>query len=600
MRSFALFACLLLAASARSAERHTFALGDEDFLLDGKAFTIMSGEMHPARIPPLYWRHRIRMAKAMGLNTVATYVFWNFHETSEGRFDFTSHERDIGTFMKMAQEEGMWVLLRPGPYVCAEWEFGGIPAYLLRTPDIKIRCLDPRYMAAAERYIRALAAVVKPLQITEGGPILMVQIENEYGSYGNDRKYLERLRQVWQQAGIRVPFYTADGATSYMLEAGSLPGAAVGLDPGTTDQEFALARQMNPGVPVFGSEIYPGWLTHWGEQWQRPVVPDLLRDLQQLLDKKRSFNLYVVHGGTNFGFWAGANSGGKGYEPDITSYDYDAPIDEQGRPAPKYTAIRELISRFRQGAPPPIPENIPAVAVPAVEMKPFASVWENLPKPIPSVQPKPMEMFEQNFGMIAYETRLIGRHSGTLKVTEIHDYATVFVDGRYIGKLDRREGIDTLALPKTGNPKPVLTILVEGMGRINFAQAMIDRKGITDRVTLDGMTLMNWLVYPLPLREDFIRNLKSGRTGDRPGVFFRGTFHLTQPADTYFDVSGYQKGLVWVNGHNLGRYWNIGPQKRLYCPANWLKTGANELFVFDLHQTEAATVAGFPELESAR
>lgn len=312
MRRIAISAILLLTAVlARSACRHTFALGKDDFLLDGKPFQILSGEMHPARIPPEYWRHRIRMAKAMGLNTIAAYVFWNYHETEEGLFDFTSPGRDIAGFLKMAQEEGLWVLLRPGPYVCAEWDFGGLPAYLLRTPDIRVRCLDPRYMAAVERYIRALARVVKPLEITEGGPILMVQIENEYGSYGNDRNYLLRLRQIWQEAGIRVPFYTADGATAPMLEAGSLPGVAVGLDPGSSDPQFDLARRMNPGVPVFCSEIYPGWLTHWGEKWQRPGIESLLKDLQALLDKRRSFNLYVVHGGTNFGFWAAPTRAGK-------------------------------------------------------------------------------------------------------------------------------------------------------------------------------------------------------------------------------------------------------------------------------------------------
>lgn len=596
-----LFSLLLFAAAAApAADRHTFTLGSSDFLLDGKPFQIISGEMHPARIPLEYWRHRIRMAKAMGCNTIAAYVFWNYHETAEGRFDFSTGNRDIAQFLKIAQEEGMWVLLRPGPYVCAEWEFGGLPAYLLRIPDLKIRCLDPRYMAAAERYIRALARVVKPLQVTEGGPILLVQLENEYGSYGNDRAYLERLREIWQNAGIRVPFYTSDGATTYMLEAGTLPGAAVGLDPGQNDAQFDLARRMNPGVPVFSSETYPGWLTHWGEKWARPSVDELVAEVKALLDKRRSFNLYVIHGGTNFGFWAGANSGGKGYEPDVTSYDYDAPIDEQGRATAKYQALRDLLARYRpagSSALPEIPAAIPATAIPPVSLRPYASLWQNLPRPIASVQPRPMESYGQDFGMIAYETTLIGHKSGTLTVTDVHDYATIFVDGRYTGKMDRREGVNTIALPKTDNPKPVLTILVEAMGRINFAQAMIDRKGITDRVTLNGMTLMNWRVYPLPLSEEFIRKLPAGAAGDRPGIFFRGTFDLSETADTFLDLSGYQKGLIWVNGHNLGRYWTIGPQKRLYCPAGWLRHGANDIVVLDLHQFEPATVAGFPRSE---
>ena len=440
---------LLASAFAHAAGRHTFALGHDEFLLDGKPFQMLSGEMHPARIPPEYWRHRIRMAKAMGLNTIAVYLFWNFYELSEGRFDTASPSHNIGAFLDTAREEGMWVLLRPGPYVCAEWDFGGLPAYLLKIPDIKVRCLDPRYMAAAERYIRVIGGGLRKYQVTEGGPILMVQIENEYGSYGNDRRYLERLRQVWKEAGFTVPFYTADGATPYMLEAGTLPGAAVGLDPGTSDRDFALAQRTNPGAPVFCSELYPGWLTHWGEKWQRPSLDGVLRDLQGLLDKKRSFNLYVVHGGTNFGFWAGANSGGKGYQPDVTSYDYDAPIDEQGRPTSKFTALRDLLLKYRGGETiPAVPPEIPGAAIPPIQLKPYASVWRNLPQPIESVQPQPMEMYGQSFGFLVYETTLVGRHSGTLSVTDIHDYATVFLDGRYIGKLDRA-ALPTIARPRT-------------------------------------------------------------------------------------------------------------------------------------------------------
>ena len=583
---------------AGAAGRHTFSLGSDEFLLDGKPFQIIGGEMHHARIPAEYWRHRIRMAKAMGCNTIASYVFWNYHETEEGIFDFTTGNRDFGRFLRIAQEEGLWVLLRPGPYACAEWDFGGLPAYLLRIPDLKVRCLDPRYMEAAERYIRALARVVKPLQVTEGGPILMVQIENEYGSYGNDRAYLERLRAIWQDSGIRVPFFTADGATVPMLEAGTLLGAAVGLD-GAKFEQFELARKMNPGVPVFSSESYPGWLTHWGEPWARRSADRLIGELRTLLDNRKSICLYVAHGGTNFGFWAGANSGGKGYQPDVTSYDYDSPINEQGRPTSKFHALRELLKSYRAAgnALPEIPAAIPAASIPPIAMRAHASLWENLPRPVASVQPRPMETFGQDFGLIAYETTLLGHKSGTLMVTEVHDYATVFLDGRYVGKLDRREGVNTITLPKSESARPVLTILVEAMGRINFAQYMIDRKGITDRVTLNGTVLMNWRVYPLPLGEEFVEKLPAGKTGERPGIFFRGTFDLAEPADTFLDFSAYQKGLLWVNGHNLGRYWSIGPQKRLYCPGVWLRRGRNEIVVLDLHQLQPAPVAGFPTLE---
>jgi beta-galactosidase len=499
----------------------------------------------------------------------------------------------------------MWLILRPGPYVCAEWELGGIPPYLLRIPDIKLRCMDQRYMAAAERYISKLAEQVKPFLITKGGPLLMVQIENEYGSFGNDRNYLLRLREVWKENGIDLPTFTGDGPTTYMLEAGSLPGSAVGLDSGTTPEDFALATKINPGVPVFSSETYPGWLTHWGEEWARPDTIQLLNEVRFLMDNKKSFNFYVLHGGTNFGYTAGANSGGKGYEPDITSYDYDAPVNEQGRATQKYISLRKLIGSYlpKGKTLPPIPAPVPAIELTAVAMQPFTSMWDNLPKPVSSVQPKTFEAYGQDYGFILYKTELIGHKQGKLTVTDIHDYATVFLNGKYIGKLDRREGINSIDIPASDAEVPVLEIFVEAMGRINFAQDLIDRKGITDRVTLNGMTLMNWKVYNLPMDNKFIYDLRSsGKNLDKPGIFFRGSFILSRPAgnlsaDTFIDVSNYVKGIVWVNGHNLGRYWNIGPQKRLYCPASWLKEGLNEIMIFDLHQKEAKIVAGMTTQE---
>jgi beta-galactosidase len=601
--------CLLLwlvapAPAGRAASpQHSFALGAADFLLDGKPFQMRSGEIHPARVPVEYWRHRIQMAKAMGMNTIAAYVFWNYHETAEGRFDFATGNRNLAQFVRLAQEEGLWVLLRPGPYVCAEWDFGGLPAYLLRDPELRIRCLYPPYMRAVERYIRAIAPVIRPLLVTRGGPILMVQIENEYGSFGNDRAYLERLRELWRQNGIDVPFYTADGPTPYMLEAGSLPGAAVGLDSGSEEQHWALARSVVPGVPVFSSETYPGWLTHWGETWAQPGTDDLLKELRFLLDNRKSFNFYVIHGGTNFGFTAGANSGGKGFEPDVTSYDYDAPINEQGRPTAKFAALRQMIAAASGSAAPlpEIPAPIPSMDVPPITMAFHGSIWDHLPAPVRVVQPRSFESLGQNQGLMLYRTTLAGRKAGTLVVTDLHDFATVFVDGRLIGTLDRRLGENTIVLPVSANPHPVLDILVEGMGHINFAQAMIDRKGITDRVTLGGMTLMNWDVYPLPLDDKWVHHVAdapavAGPASDRPGRFFKGTFTLNAPADTFLDLSGYRKGVIWVNGHNLGRYWDAGPQTRLYCPAPWLTAGSNEIVVFDLLATAAPPVAGLSTL----
>lgn len=587
-------------SSQKQRPKQTFVLGNSEFLLDGTPFQIISGEMHPARIPSVYWRHRIQMAKAMGCNTISVYIFWNYHEPEEGIFDFTSDNHNLGEFFRMVQEEEMWLIVRPGPYVCAEWELGGIPPYLLRIPDIKLRCMDPRYMAAAERYMVKLASEIKPYLITNGGPVLMLQVENEYGSFGNDRNYITRLKEIWVENGIDVPFFTGDGPTTYMLEAGSLPGCAVGLDSGSKPEDFELASRINPGVPVFSSETYPGWLTHWGEKWAKPDTAELLKEVKFLMDNKKSFNLYVIHGGTNFGFTAGANSGGKGYEPDVTSYDYDAPIDEQGKPTAKYIALRKLLGSYLPKGKklPPVPDPIAINEIPSIGMQSFTSVWDNLPQPVNSVQPKPFEGYNQDYGFILYTTELTGHKKGKLVVTDLHDYATVFLNGVFIGTLDRREGINSINLPETKAEKPLLEILVEGMGRINFGEHLIDRKGITDRVTLNGMTLMNWKVYNLPMDEKFIYGLRSsGRNPGKKGVIFKGNFFITSPTDTFIDMSNFKKGIVWVNGHNLGRYWDIGPQKRLYCPASFTKKGTNEMIVFDLLQTEPQIAVGFKTQE---
>ncbi|MBV4360555.1 beta-galactosidase [Pinibacter aurantiacus] len=578
--------------------KHVFSLGKKDFLLDGKPFQIISGEMHPGRIPKEYWRHRIQMTKAMGCNTIAAYVFWNYHETTPGKFDFTSENRNIGDFLKICEEEKMWVLLRPGPYVCAEWDFGGLPSYLLKTPDIKLRCMDSTYLTAVKRYVNKLSVIVKSHLVTNGGNILMVQIENEYGSFGNDREYLKTLHTYWTSNGINTPFYTADGATTYMLEAGSLPGLAVGLDSGSDPNDFKLAYKTNPGVPVFSSETYPGWLTHWGEKWARPDTTGLLKEIKFLLDSSHSFNFYVIHGGTNFGFTAGANAfSATQYQPDITSYDYDAPINEQGRATPKYYALRNLITKYVKDVP-AIPAPIPAMNIPEITMQAYSSVWSNLPKPVKAAQPKPFEYYGQNQGMMVYKTKLIGHKSGKLTITEPHDYALVFLNGKFIDTIFRSGGHWTVDLPKTDVKEPELEILVEGMGHINFAQFMIDRKGITDRVTLNGMTLMNWEIYPLPFADKYVDQVKPAAIdADRRGTFFQGTFNLQQTADTYIDMSQYKKGIVWVNGHNLGRYWYVGPQQRLYCPASWLKKGTNKIVVFDLLENQAQHISGKETME---
>jgi beta-galactosidase len=538
----------------------------------------------------------------MGLNTIACYIFWSNHETEEGKYDFTIWNRDLATFLNIAKEEGMFVFLRPGPYCCAEYDFGAMPPYLLKYPDIKIRCMDPRYTAAAEKYINELAKVVKPFLVTKGGPVILLQVENEYGSFGNDRNYLKWLDELWRKNGIDIPFTTGDGPTTYMLEAGSLPGLAVGLDSGSSLKDFELAQKMNLGVPVFSSETYPGWLTHWGEEWAKVKPEDIGKEVDFLMKNNKSFNLYVFHGGTNFGFTAGANAdrieGTKNginhsFMPDLTSYDYDAPVTEEGKVTEKYMVMREVIQKYlpKNEKLPDIPKEVTVVKVPDFKPAPFTSLWNNLPEPVKLVQPQPMEYLNQYQGMILYRTKLVGHKSGKLILRDLRDYALVFLNGQLIDTVDRRLNENTVLLPKTDVENPVLDILVEAMGHINFAEFMIDRKGITDRVILNGMTLMNWEVYQFPLKEDWVQNLNQpGKISDLPGTFFKGAFNLQEPADTYFDMSGYSKGIVWVNGNNLGRYWEIGPQKRLYCPQSFLKSGENSVIILDLLQKEPAVV----------
>ncbi len=597
-RFFLLPAALFIAAYA-AAQIPSFRFEGPDFLLDGKPFQIMAGELHFQRIPKEYWKDRLIKARAMGLNTVATYVFWNALEPEPGQWNLTGNN-DLAGFIRAAKEAGLYVVVRPGPYACAEWDFGGLPIWLLRTPDIKVRCMDSRFIAACDAYIKKLAEQLKPLLRANGGPILMIQIENEYGSYGNDRQYVLALKRMWETAGISGPFCTADGATPYMLEAGSIPGAAIGLDPGTADKHYAEAAKLKRNVPVFCAEIYPGWLTHWGEKWASVKIEELLPDVQWLLDNKKSFSLYMFHGGTNFGFTAGANFSDR-YQPDVTSYDYDAPLDEIGRPTPKYAALKELLGRAQPAGTqlPDLPPPLPAIEIPEIAFNQATSLFDNLPLPVSSPQPKAMEFTNQNSGFILYRTKLVGHHSGKLTLTELHDYANIYVDGRYIGTLDRTKKETTLEIPETDPPAQRLDILVEGMGRINYGQHMIDRKGITDRVTLNGMTLMDWDIFNLPMESRFLSSLKFvvGAPPETPGAFFRGSFDLQELGDTYVDMSLWKKGVLWVNGKNLGRYWEIGPQKRLFLPAPFLKKGKNDIIVFDLHQTRPAPVKGTTSLK---
>ncbi|RDI65833.1 beta-galactosidase [Nocardia pseudobrasiliensis] len=611
-------AALALSGPARAASEHTFGFASDGsaFLLDGKPFQIRAGEMHPARIPVEYWRHRIRMAKAMGMNTIALYVMWNYVEERPGVFDFRTDRRDFEAFVRLCQAEGMWVLLRPGPYVCGEWDLGGIPSYLLSDSDIALRVSgDARYLSAVRRYIDQLVPRVRPLLIGNGGPILMIQIENEYGSFGNDSSYPARIRQMWLDGGITGPFYTEDGLDQVRANHSNVSGGAIALSGGDA-ASIAQARRAFPDVPAMAGEVYPGWLTHWGDPGFQGGGSDISADLKAFMDKGLSFNIYVIHGGTSFGFFAGANADDLSghYQPDITSYDYSAPITEQGVATARYHSYRSLIAGYLPAPLPEIPAPVPTLDKTTCVPKPFASVWDNLPAALPAertVRPQPFEMYGQNFGFALYRLTLHDYSGGKLDIQWVHDYATVFLNGKYSGGFSRTRIPDAVARalhvtndnaplglqdPAAVGDAPVLDILVEGMGRTNFGHALVDRKGILRTVALRDAgrlsgELTGWQMYLLPMDEAYVAALRPKLSDPaRPGVFFEATVALDKPADTYLDMSRWTKGFVYVNGRNLGRYWQIGPQQRLYCPAPWLRKGQNRIVIFDQHLTRAQPI----------
>lgn len=578
----------------------SFAVERGQFFLNGKPYRILSGEMHYPRIPREYWRDRLVKARAMGLNTICTYLFWNAHEPIPGKFDFSGN-LDVAAFIKTAHEVGLNVIIRPGPYVCTEWDFGGLPPWLLRDQDIRIRCMDARYMEVARRYIARVGRELAPLQITRGGPIILLQVENEYGSYGNDKVYLAELERAFRGAGFTIPFFTSDGSDASQLEAGTLGNALPVVNfGGGAERQFAALEKYRNGIPQMCGEFWCGWFTHWGElRWGGADMSKQKADIEWMLRTGKSFNLYMVHGGTNFGFTAGANFSDH-YQADVTSYDYDAPIDEAGRPTEKFMILRDMIRTYvpEDGQRPALPTPIPLRAIPTITMTSMSSLLTHLPRPVGSVQPRSMETFGQSAGLILYRTRLLGPRSGKLTITDLHDYAVVFINGAPLGTIDRGKNENSIVIPATGDRESTLDILVEAMGRINFGPRMIDRKGITDRVELDGLTLMNWSVYPLPLDNGFLNALAYARTDTVSGpAFYKTQFGVDAPADTYLDMGGWTRGFVWVNGKNLGRYWNIGPQQKLYLPGPWLRKGRNEIVVFDMAGGKPAPVVGS---ESAR
>jgi len=588
----ALFVSLtLISASAEAADTisnpapHKFEIGANHFLLDGEPILIRCGEIHQQRVPKEYWHHRLRMARAMGLNTVCAYLFWNVHEAQQGTFDW-SGQADAAEFCRVAQEEGLWVILRPGPYSCAEWEMGGMPWWLLKQEGIQVRTRDPRYIEPARKYLKEVGRVLGPLQITHGGPILMVQVENEYGFFGKDTEYMGELRQALLDAGFDVPLFECnpkdhlkDGHRTDLF-----PVVNFGSD---APSAFKALREILPTGPLMSGEFYPGWFDTWGAPHHTGKEDGYLKDLRWMLEHDASFSIYMAHGGTTFGFGTGAD---RPYKPDTSSYDYDAPISEAGWTTPKFFQTRELMSQHLargEKLPEPAPRN-PVITIDPVRATQVAPIFSNLPEPIADETARNMEAYDQGYGCILYRTEIPAGPEGTLEAAAVHDIAQVFLDGKRVGFMDRRSHNFRLQLPARSQPA-TLDILVEAMGRVNFGIELYDLKGIHAPTTLttgsSAKELKGWKIFRLPLDSTMLASLRFAEpkaTASTGPAFWRATVKVDHPADCFLDVRPWGKGFVWVNGHNLGRYWNIGPQQTMYIPGPWLKAGDNEVVVLDL------------------
>lgn len=615
-----LLACVL-PDRAMATERESFAVGKNTFLLNGKPFVVKAAEVHYPRIPRPYWEHRIKMCKALGMNTLCLYVFWNIHEQKEGVYDF-SGQNDVAGFCRLAQKNGMYVIVRPGPYVCAEWEMGGLPWWLLKKKNIRLRERDPYFLERVRLFEKEVGKQLAPLTIENGGPIIMVQVENEYGSYGEDKPYVSEIRDIVRQSGFdKVALFQCDWASNFTRNG--LDDLIWTMNFGTganIDNQFRRLKELRPESPLMCSEFWSGWFDKWGARHETRPADDMVAGIDEMLSKGISFSLYMTHGGTSFGHWAGANS--PGFAPDVTSYDYDAPINEWGLPTEKYWTLRRTMQKYADGGKlpnvPKAPMNI--ISVPQFKFTEYAPIVCGIDTIVESRDVKTMEELDMGWGSMFYETTLPTVSTPSLlTLNDCHDFAQVFIEGKYIGKIDRVKNEKSIVLPAVTSGQK-LTILIEAMGRINFGRAIKDFKGITDRVTLtaeaDGheltYDLKHWRIatipcdyktatkalssaqphsssasaqpHWLPLRSpNVVSSLKKG--------YYRANFTLKKVGDTFINMEAFGKGMVYVNGHALGRFWNIGPQQTLYVPGCWLKKDKNEVVVLDIVGPKGAPVA---------
>lgn len=617
MKRLSILLLLLCLCMVGRAQNQSFAAGDGTFLLDGKPFVVKAAEVHYPRIPRPYWEHRIKMCKALGMNTLCLYVFWNIHEQREGEFDFTGNN-DVAAFCRLAQKNGMYVIVRPGPYVCAEWEMGGLPWWLLKKKDIKLREQDPYFMERVRIFEQKVGEQLQPLTIQNGGPIIMIQVENEYGSYGEDKAYVSAIRDCLRSIyGQQMALFQCDWSSNF--EKNGLDDLVWTMNFGTganIDEQFRRLGELRPNAPKMCSEFWSGWFDKWGARHETRKADDMVAGIDEMLSKNISFSLYMTHGGTSFGHWAGANS--PGFAPDVTSYDYDAPINEYGQATEKYWLLRETLQKYSTTKLPAVPKApMPIVTVPKFEVAEFASMLngEDPDLKIPIVtggKPKTLEEMNMGWGSMLYMTSLPEIGEPSVLTGDFHDFAQVFINGKYIGKIDRVKNERSLTLPPVKKDDE-LEILVEAMGRINFGRAIKDFKGIVGDVTIssviDQMEItwkpQAWIHYGMTddyhkavnafkYNHDYTKPDTGVRVGKRvmwntdgldlvtkPG-YYRGYFTLKKVGDTFLDMETWGKGQVWVNGHAIGRFWSIGPQQTLYVPGCWLKKGKNEVIVLDV------------------
>lgn len=581
------------------------------FYMDSKPFDIYSGAMHYFRTVPEYWEDRLTKLKAAGFNTVETYVCWNLHEKKPGEFDF-SGILDIEKYLEIAQKVGLYAIVRPGPYICAEWDFGGLPAWLLKDKNMQIRCMYPDYLKCVERFYKELLPRLVPHLESHGGNIIAMQVENEYGSYGNDKDYLRYVEKLTRDCGIDCLLFTSDENTNNMISGGSLPDIYKVLNFGSRSRTaFNVLKGFENDGPNMCGEFWCGWFDHWRDKHHTRNSLEIVNEIKGFIDNGASFNIYMFHGGTNFGFTAGANHNqGHGYEPTVTSYDYCAMLTEWGDYTPAYHAVRKLLCEKQGIEPPELPESPKLQSIGKVELTETASLFENLDnigeKHHVSV-PEGMEYFGQNFGLIYYETTLNGNYNASpMYVKNVHDFAEVYFDGEKKTSIDRTlysvEGKTTLKdvifKKKKGESSPFLMpalsgerkigVLVDTMGRVNYGGNMLDRKGISD-IYLGIQRLMNYDVWTLPL--DNLDKLKysSSVKKDEP-VFLKGSFKTDSKADCFIHLDDFNRGCVYINGFNLGRFWKVGPQKSLYIPGTLLKD-ENEIIVFNIGGYSKPTVS---------